>query len=444
MKKLKNSIFFKMGVIFLLIVVLMIPTTLVKELIHEREYVQKNAINEVSSKWGNGQTITGPFISIPYDKYIKQTNTVDQTEKVVKMREWMHFLPKSLDVVGSINPEKRNRGIYEVVVYESDMEIKGYFDPLDWKQFDIPEEDIHFEKATLNFGITDLKGIEQQINLNWNEQQVSFNSGTSTTQIVTSGINASVPILSNDEDRYTFNTKINIKGSQHLYFLPIGEETDVRMTSNWTTPSFTGEYLPDDRTVSENGFEAQWNILHLNRNYPQSWLGNQHRIMNSAFGTDLLLPVDNYKKSYRVARYAILFLALTFMVFFFVEILNKVFIHPIQYLLVGLALIVFYTLLLSFSEHIQFDYAYILSAILTLSMITSYTAAILKSKKVGILIFSILLILYTFIFIIIQLEDYALLIGSIGLFIILGLVMYFSKDIDWYNINREVESTEGS
>lgn len=444
MKKLKNSIFFKMGVIFLLIVVLMIPTTLVKELIHEREYVQKNAINEVSSKWGNGQTITGPFISIPYDKYIKQTNTVDQTEKVVKMREWMHFLPKSLDVVGSINPEKRNRGIYEVVVYESDMEIKGYFDPLDWKQFDIPEEDIHFEKATLNFGITDLKGIEQQINLNWNEQQVSFNSGTSTTQIVTSGINASVPILSNDEDRYTFNTKINIKGSQHLYFLPIGEETDVRMTSNWTTPSFTGEYLPDDRTVSENGFEAQWNILHLNRNYPQSWLGNQHRIMNSAFGTDLLLPVDNYKKSYRVARYAILFLALTFMVFFFVEILNKVFIHPIQYLLVGLALIVFYTLLLSFSEHIQFDYAYILSAILTLSMITSYTAAILKSKKVGILIFSILLILYTFIFIIIQLEDYALLIGSIGLFIILGLVMYFSKDIDWYNINREVESTKGS
>ncbi len=444
MKKLKNSIFFKMGVIFLLIVVLMIPTTLVKELIHEREYVQKNAINEVSSKWGNGQTITGPFISIPYDKYIKQTNTVDQTEKVVKMREWMHFLPKSLDIVGSINPEKRNRGIYEVVVYESDMEIKGYFDPLDWKQFDIPEEDIHFEKATLNFGITDLKGIEQQINLNWNEQQVSFNSGTSTTQIVTSGINASVPILSNDEDRYTFNTKINIKGSQHLYFLPIGEETDVRMTSNWTTPSFTGEYLPDSRTVDESGFKAQWNILHLNRNYPQSWLGNQHRIMNSAFGTDLLLPVDNYKKSYRVARYAILFLALTFMVFFFVEILNKVFIHPIQYLLVGLALIVFYTLLLSFSEHIQFDYAYILSAILTLSMITSYTAAILKSKKVGILIFSILLILYTFIFIIIQLEDYALLIGSIGLFIILGLVMYFSKDIDWYNINREVESTEGS
>lgn len=431
-----------MGVIFLLIVVLMIPTTLVKELIHEREYVQKNAINEVSSKWGNGQTITGPFISIPYDKYIKQTNTVDQTEKVVKMREWMHFLPKSLDVVGSINPEKRNRGIYEVVVYESDMEIKGYFDPLDWKQFDIPEEDIHFEKATLNFGITDLKGIEQQINLNWNEQQVSFNSGTSTTQIVTSGINASVPILSNDEDRYTFNTKINIKGSQHLYFLPIGEETDVRMTSNWTTPSFTGEYLPDSRTVDESGFKAQWNILHLNRNYPQSWLGNQHRIMNSAFGTDLLLPVDNYKKSYRVARYAILFLALTFMVFFFVEILNKVFIHPIQYLLVGLALIVFYTLLLSFSEHIQFDYAYILSAILTLSMITSYTAAILKSKKVGILIFSILLILYTFIFIIIQLEDYALLIGSIGLFIILGLVMYFSKDIDWYNINREVEEEE--
>ena len=172
----------------------------------------------------------------------------------------------------------------------------------------------------------------------------------------------------------------------------------------------------------------------MNRNYPQIWIGSKYQIRESSFGTDLLLPVDNYKKSNRVAKYAILFVVLTFLVFFFVEVLNKVFIHPVQYLLVGIALVVFYSLLLAFSEHMLFNLSYILSSILTLTLVTAYATAILKSKKVGMMIFGILLILYLFIFTIIQLEDYALLIGSIGIFIILSIVMYFSRKIDWYQI----------
>tara|TARA_B110001452_G_scaffold227429_1_gene202332 strand:- start:106 stop:705 length:600 start_codon:yes stop_codon:yes gene_type:complete len=193
-------------------------------------------------------------------------------------------------------------------------------------------------------------------------------------------------------------------------------------------------YLPDERTVSSTGFNSKWNILHLNRNYPQEWIGNDYGIDSSSFGTDLLLPVDNYKKSYRVARYAILFLVLTFITFFFVEIMSKVFIHPIQYLLVGIAIIVFYTLLLSISEHIKFNLAYIIASILTISLVSLYTFSILKSKQIGLLIFGILLIMYSFIFTIIQLEDYALLIGSLGMFTILCIVMYYSRKIDWYNI----------
>ena len=227
---------------------------------------------------------------------------------------------------------------------------------------------------------------------------------------------------------------VELKGSQYLYFIPVGKTTDVTLSSNWQTPSFTGNYLPDERDISDSGFSANWNILHLNRNYPQSWIGSKYDVDNSSFGTDMLLPVDNYKKSYRVARYAILFIVFTFMVFFFVEVLNKVFIHPIQYLLVGIALVVFYSLLLAFSEHMLFNIAYLLAALLILILVTGYTAAILKSKKIGGLIFGILVVLYTFIFTIIQLEDYALLIGSIGLFIILGIVMYLSRKIDWYEL----------
>ncbi|MGB0838490.1 MAG: cell envelope integrity protein CreD [Chitinophagales bacterium] len=435
MKNLKNNIFFKIGIIACLIFVLMIPTTLIQDLIHEREDIQQRATREVSQKWGTGQVVTGPFLSIPYDRYEKQYSPKDSTHKLVKIRNWAHFLPEKLDINGAISPEKRYRGIYEVVVYESKLDISGNFDALDFKALEIDPENVLFEKATLNFGINGLKGIEKQVVVDWNGNKVFFDSGVATNHIVSSGINAVVPLQKKDtEIKYNFETTIDLKGSQFLYFNPVGKTTNVTITSDWQTPSFTGTYLPDERTVSEEGFTSNWNILHLNRNYPQQWKSRNYKINDSEFGTDLLLPVDSYKKSYRVGRYAILFLALTFLTFFFVEVMRKVFIHPIQYLLVGLALVVFYVLLLSFSEHMMFNIAYIISTILTLSLISLYTTAILKSKQVGLLIFSILLLMYTFIFTIIQLQDYALLIGSLGMFSILSVVMYFSRKIDWYSI----------
>jgi inner membrane protein len=215
----------------------------------------------------------------------------------------------------------------------------------------------------------------------------------------------------------------------------MGKVTDINMNSNWSNPSFNGAFLPDTHKVDHNGFVANWNVLHLNRNFPQIWTSSHQTIEGSAFGVDLLLPVDNYQKSYRAIRYAILFIGFTFLVFFFIEVLNKIFIHPVQYILVGIALIVFYTLLLAISEHIRFNYAFVLSAVATLLLIGGYIRAILKSWKLTGLITGILSVLYSFIFVIIQLQDYALLIGSIGVFIILALTMYFSRKIDWYNLS---------
>ena len=407
---------------------------MIEDLIIQREYIQQKAISEVSARWGKGQTISGPFLSIPFDKYIKQYNQKDSINEIIKIKDHIHFLPERLEVKGTITPEKRYRGIYEVVVYDTKLLVKGYFSRFHFKSLDINPKNIHLGKAMLSIGITDLKGIEKQVEIQWNGKKIPFGSGVNTKDIVKSGINVKIPISIDTLDIYNFSTEIDLKGSQFLYFHPVGKITDVTLQSYWKTPSFTGMYLPDSREVTKKGFQAHWNILHLNRNYPQSWIGSQHKIGNSSFGTDLLIPVDNYKKSYRVAKYAILFLVLTFMVFFFVEVLNKVFIHPIQYLLVGIALTIFYTLLLSLSEHIRFNWAYIVSLILTLSLITAYIVAILKSKKIAVMIFGILLILYLFIFIIIQLEDYALLIGSLGIFIIVSIVMYFSRKIDWYNL----------
>jgi inner membrane protein len=408
---------------------------MIESLIFERENTQRQAITEVSSKWGQEQTISGPFISIPYYRYVKEFSKKDSTEKVIQVKEYLHILPSKLNISGNINPEKRYRGIYEIVVYNSKINISGNFDNVDFNTFDIPTENILLDKAEFVVGIDDLRGIEEQVALEWNNKEIPFNPGVSSNDVVKSGINAQLVMNPDNNLKYNFNLHLDLKGSQLLYFTPVGKVTDINISSAWSNPSFNGAFLPDSREVTNKGFKANWNVLHLNRNFPQAWTNSRHSIDESAFGIDLLLPVDSYQKSYRSIRYAILFIGFTFLVFFFIEVLNKIFIHPIQYILVGIALVVFYTLLLSISEHLKYNIAFIVSALSTLLLVSGYVRAILKSGKLTMLISGILAVLYTFIFVIIQLQDYALLIGSIGIFIILGLVMYFSRKIDWYNLN---------
>ncbi len=434
MNSLKHNIYFKVGTIVLIGLILLIPTSMIKSLINEREDTQIDAIREVSSKWGEEQTLTGPFITIPYTRYVKEFSKKDSVYKTKAIRSYAHVLPSELNITGDMMPERRYRGIYEIVVYNSKINIAGKFNSLSLAELDIPKQNIKFHKAQFAIGIDDLRGIEKQVELNWNNDTYSFNPGVMTKNVVKEGINASIDVMDSDSATYDFNFTLDLKGSQLLYFTPVGKITDINISSSWSNPSFNGAFLPDSRNVSDSGFSANWNVLHLNRNYPQSWKGSSNSIRNSSFGIDLLLPVDNYQKSYRSIKYAILFIVFTFLVFFFIEILNKVYIHPIQYILVGTALVVFYTLLLSISEHMRYNLAFILSALSTLLLIAGYVKAILKSNQLTGLISGILLILYTFIFVIIQLQDFALLIGSIGIFVILGLVMYFSRKIDWYDL----------
>jgi len=441
MRSLKTNIFFKVSIIIIIGLLLLIPASMIKSLIRERENTQRDAISEVSLKWGAEQTISGPIVSIPYYRYVKQATQKDSISRLVAVKEYIHFLPTQLNIKGDIQPKKRSRGIYDIVVYNSKLNISGVFNNIKFDNLDIPVKDIQFDKAFVTIGISDLRGIEKQIELNWNNDNAVFNPGTVTNDIHESGINALINIANTNNTSYKFSFDLDLKGSQLLYFTPVGEITDVQMSSTWNNPSFNGAFLPDSHTITNSGFTASWNILHLNRNYPQMWTGSEQYISSSAFGIDLLLPVDSYQKSTRSIKYAILFIVFTFLVFFFVEVLNKVFIHPIQYILVGITLIVFYTLLLSISEHLKFNIAFIVSAISTLLLIAGYIKAILKSNKLTYLISGILFILYTFIFVIIQLQDYALLIGSIGLFIILGLVMYFSRKIDWYNLSMEEKTS---
>ena len=294
------------------------------------------------------------------------------------------------------------------------------------------------DKAFVTIGISDLKGVREQVDIQLGDSMYRCDPGVISKDIVESGLNTRVNFDSVGEQLpFRFNLAIN--GSEKLNFLPVGKVTEVHMKSKWKDPSFGGKFLPEKRKVDKNGFNAHWKILHINRNFPQAWSGEKYQIMHTSFGVELQLPVDVYQKSMRVSKYAILFIVLTYLVFFFVEILNRILIHPIQYILVGIALILFYVLLLAFSEQVNFDLAYMIAAFMTMALVFLYCRSILKSWALASMTAVILTILFGFIFIIIQIQDYALLFGSLGIFLILAVTMYFSRKIDWFEIGKSEE-----
>lgn len=432
MKTLFENIFFKMGIIFVLILILLIPASMVQGLIHERMQRKQEAVDEVSGKHAHAQKVTGPVLTIPYLVKHKEKNGTET--KWIKHN--YHILPHHLKIDGKIDPEVRSRGLFEVIVYGSNLHFSGNFSMEDVEASGISREQFQFDKAYVTLGVNDLKGVREPIKLVLEKNTYMFDPGLISRDFIHLGLHAKTPIK-DSLDSYSFDFNLALNGSEKLMFYPVGKETDVQLTSSWKDPSFTGEFLPTSRNVTKDGFKASWKILHINRSYPQAWKDDHYSVRGSLFGVKLQLPVDVYQKSMRVAKYAILFIVLTYLVFFFVEILNRVLIHPIQYILVGLALVLFYILVLAFSEQMNFDGAYLLSAFMTIALILFYCRSILHSWALALMTAAILTILYGFIFILIQIQDYALLFGSLGVFLILAVTMYFSRKIDWFEIGKQ-------
>ncbi len=428
--KLKNSVGLRLIIIGALSLILLIPAFMIQALIMEREQRRDNAVFEVSDKWGGRQVLAGPVLTVPYKNLVK-----DEKGNLVAVIEHAHFLPENLNITVELYPEIRYRGIYEVILYNSKLQVQGDFTPPDFNKFNILPENILWKDAFLALGLSDLKGIRDIVKIKWNGEELVANAGIESKDVLGVGISVK-PVIAASAGSHSFGAALNLNGSSEIGFVPVGKETKVTISSKWSNPSFVGEYLPNDRQVRHDQFNAEWKILHLNRNYPQQWVGSQHNIMESTFGVKLLLPIDEYQKTMRTAKYAIMFFALTFLAFFLTEILNKKVIHPIQYILIGLALILFYTLLLSFSEHVRFNLAYWISSTAIIALITAYTRSVLSNNLSTAIIAGISIVLYGFLYIILQLQDYALLLGSIGLFVILAIVMYITRNIDWFVIGK--------
>lgn len=430
---LSHSITLRLFVIGILILIMLIPVGMIESLIRERQYRQTEAQQEVSEKWGYPQTVGGLVLSVPYTVYSRITHDNDR-EELIASTAYYHILPENLQIDGELVSEKRSRGIFETIVYSSELSLKGQFQ----LEPDVRNSisGLRWEEATVSLGITDLRSIQESVTLNWKGDSKLFNPGLPSQDVFQSGISVPVAVNWNDSAATAdipFSVELSLRGSDGIKFIPLGKTTTVAMRSGWSSPSFDGAFLPQEREIDEDGFVASWKVLNLNRPYPQEFKGSVPGIHESAFGVTLLLPVDHYQKSMRAAKYAVLFITLTFVVFFFIQIMGKVRIHPVQYILVGFALCMFYTLLISISEHLLFGWAYLIAASSIVLLVSFYAHGTFKSIKLTGILAAIMILLYGFIFTIIQLQDLALLVGSVGLFIALAVIMYITRKIDWYH-----------
>ena len=448
---LRTSTFIKLATTGLLVLVLLIPIVMLQELIFERQSTRDQAVAEVSDKWGGTQTISGPVLTVPYTVREKDAKGVE-----IRSTAYAHVLPDNLTIAGTLQPEQRNRGPFQVMLYNTRLTIRGTLPRPDPEKLGLAAADMQWERAFISLGVSDMKGIRDEVRLRVNGKPLVVEPGIPTDDILDAGVNARVPLA----DSLQFACDLNVNGSTDLYFMPFGKQTSVSLTSTWATPSFVGASLPDQRTVDGAGFRANWQVLQYNRNYPQQGIGpflgrnagglqtdqmtyedgrpvatdggEQSVAAATAFGVRLLTPVDEYQKTTRSAKYAVMFILITFTAFFFVEVLDKRRIHPIQYLLVGFAICLFYLLLLAISEHVSFNWAYLISAASILAMITFYVRYVFQNGRLTALFSGILALLYGFYFSLLQLEDYSLLLGSLGLALILGTIMYLTRRVNWY------------
>lgn len=440
---IKTSSTARMIMIGFLSIILIIPLVFIESLIQERSIRQKTVVNEISKQWGNEVFILGPILKVPYKVFLEKVITDEKTKKVttetIEHIKYGYFFPGKLDINSTINPEQKKRGIYTTAVFNGKIEINGVFDSLDFSKEEIKPENVLWNKSKIIFKTTNVKGVNSVLSIKLNDKDYGLSSSGDKSYNNYGYYTLESNLISLKEKNKSlkptrFSLKFSVRGSKEVRFIPIGKETTAQIKSSWKTANFIGEFLPfNPDKINNEGFDAKWKILDINRPFSQQHFNGLPNLNEFDFGVNFKIPVDEYQKSERSAKYGFLVICLTFLIFFLIQTISKINMHPFQYLMIGLALLMFYTLLVSISEHSNFLKAYGIASVSVVGLITTYAKNILKSIKFMSFVGISLSILYTFIFVIIQLESYALLVGSVGLFIILAAVMFVSRKIDWSN-----------
>lgn len=421
-KKMQHTFTLKIVLLAFLGLFLLIPLEMIKSIIAERQKNSDDVKKEIALQWAGQQVISGPVLNIPV--LISPSKKDADPYKSV-----FHIMPETLSVSGDIQTEKRHRSIYQAVVYTASLNISG--------DFVIPEmntgekNEILWNEAYYTMGISDNRGLKGEIFLKTDSVMLEAVPGLKDADLFNTGISFPTD-LSKSKPTITFSVNLKVSGSEGLHFSPVGKKTQVSLLSKWNSPGFTGNFLPVDKSIADSGFSAKWLVTNLNRNFPQAWSGKAYSVATDSFGVDFVLPVDHYQKSLRSAKYGILFIALTFLALIFAEMAVKETIHIFQYLLVALGLVLFFSLLNALSEYTGFNIAYLISASSTIALLSLFLQNLFKKRVTVLLISGLLVFLYSFIFILLTLNDYAYLAGNIGLFVLLAITMILSVKLNLF------------
>ena len=434
--RLIRSPAFKFFLISFLILLIIIPMYLAANLVSERESRARQVRAEIGKVWGQAQQVFGPLLVVPYTVRITTSEGDRRVEQSVDRRAV--FTPEQLDIKAETMTKVLHRGIYEAPVFTAKVHIAGRFLAPDIGDVVADPQSVRWRDATLLVGLSDVSGLKESAVLKINEQtEVPFMPSLGVPGTPLNGIHAKLPAATaaaTPTAAFAFQLDLVFAGSMSLEFAPAARVTRVSVTSDWPDPSFSGAFLPSDRTVSPAGFTATWTIPHLARSVPQAWSVPDEgidRFRPYYFGVSLFQPVGFYDLIMRAVKYDLLFVGLAYMAVFVLEIFSRVRVHPVQYLFVGVALTFFYVLLLSLAEHIGFATSYLAAATATGGMLAIYVARSLRGCTYGLIMAVVFAILYGLLYAILRLEDYALLAGALVGFVTLTIIMFATVDVDW-------------
>lgn len=435
--RMRSSQLSRLAVVGLLLLGLQVPILLIHRQIAARQDTRDGAVAEVTSRWGGEQRVFGPLLRVPFrERKVEHDDAGRRVETEVVRHAT--FLPRELQIHGQAEGETRYRGIFEVPVYRADVTLSGRFDAPDFSGFDVAPDRILWERAELVLAVGDPRAIRGQPALSWNEASVPFEPGGVRLPGCGASLRAQLPADQLSAGA-TFRIPLLLNGAQRIAFAPVGDTTVATLASNWPDPSFEGRWLPIERRVDGDGFEARWEVSQIGRGYPGRFLGtlDPMTLQSHVLGVGFLAPVDPYRMAERSVKYELLFLALPFLAIWLFEVLAGLRIHPVQYLFVGSALCLFYLLQLSLAEHLGFALAYALAAAAVSTLITLYGRAVLGAGLRASALGGLVAGLYGYLYVLLQEQDFAFLLGSLGLFLALATAMWLTRHVDWYGLEPE-------
>jgi inner membrane protein len=433
---------FKVLLLMVLVLLLLIPLNMIRGLVNERGRTAASAESDIMEAWGEQLVEAGPLVIIPGIKLEEiRTKTEKDGERIEQVKTPLTLVisPQKLDVSASFKTETRKRGIFSVPLFSGTLSLTGNFDPALAIAELLPNEEVFLNQAELVISLSSQKGIRKINTSTWNDEELFFKPGNRGYSLFTygygksaGGIYASLPWFENSTA--AFNISIDIQGGQYVRILPIGQDTHAAISADWGSPSFQGAYLPGESSISDTEFSALWDVNYLSRDIPLFWKNHNdgYDYSDSLFGVNFFRSIDTYALNTRAVKYAVLFLIVPFLTLFLLEIFTKKRIHPVPYLLSGIGNAVFYLLLLSLSEQLPFYTAYLVAACAVTTMMTLYSRSLLPSWDKSWYMGLTVTISYVLLYAVLNAESYALLIGSVGTFVVVALIMFLTRKLDWY------------